>query len=235
LTPREKNLAITGLLQTIIETKVFQEKLKLRQVLEVFGDKFGGKLAILVDTEAFLVGQDRDKTPDLYEEEVSLPYHPIKMTLSTALRLILSQVGKGEATYIIRQGYIEITTLKASSAAHLLRQPIVLASFDNRPLQEVLDQFSAESGLAIHLDPNVGKKGQTAIKAMFNNTSLEGALVTVTEMAELKYVALERAIYVTTAEKAAIMRKEEQKRALERKDALPKGALPKAKRIESAP
>ncbi len=227
-TTREDNAAIMAMLQHTIDTKGLQEKVKLRMALEYFTDQFAGKLPILVDRDAFDAEFGGD-APELYEVEVSLPPVPAKMTLSTALRLLLAQAGKGEATYLIRQGQIEITTLKASSAANLLRHEPIFMSFDNRSLQEVLDQFADESGIAINLDPSVGKKGQIAIKARFFNTSLEDALVTVTEMAELKYVILERSIYVTTAEKAVIMREEEKKRALERKD-----AIQKAKRLEKA-
>src|SRR5207302_1633004 len=35
-----------------------------------------------------------------------------KMVMNTALRLVLSQVGKGNATYLIRRNFIEITTNK---------------------------------------------------------------------------------------------------------------------------
>src|SRR5260370_36929094 len=34
------------------------------------------------------------------------------MVMNTALRRILSQVGKGKATYVIRRSFIEITTVK---------------------------------------------------------------------------------------------------------------------------
>jgi hypothetical protein len=227
-TTREDNLALVAMLQHTIDTKGLRERVKLKTALEYFENEFAGKLPILVDKEAFAAELGAD-APDPYEEEVSLPPVPAKMTLSTALRLVVSQVGKGETTFLIRQGHVEITTLKASSAAYLLVQAPIFASFDNRPLQEVLDDFADERGIAIHLDPSIGKKGQTAIKAKFHNASLEDALVTVTEMAELKYVILERSIYITTAEKAAIMRKEEKQRALERKD-----IRPKAKRLEAA-
>ena len=79
------------------------------------------------------------------------------------------------------------------------------------------------------LDPNVGKKGQTPISAKFHNATLEDALITVTEMAELKFVIFERSVYVTTAERAVILRKEEAERALQRKV-----VKPMPKRLEAA-
>jgi hypothetical protein len=108
---RREASKIYRLLQQPIETKGLHEKVKLRTALEYFSDKFGGNLPILVDKEAFSADLGAD-APDPYEEEVSLPPVPSKMVMNTALRLILSQVGKGEATYLIRRSFIEITTNK---------------------------------------------------------------------------------------------------------------------------
>ena len=100
---------INKLLQMPIETKGLQEKVKLKTALEYFSDKFGGKLPILVDRDAF-ADERAEAAPDPYEEEVSLPPVPKTMIMSTALRLILAQVGKGKATYLIRREFVEITT-----------------------------------------------------------------------------------------------------------------------------
>ena len=138
--------------------------------------------------------------------------------MSLALRLVLSQVAQGEAAYIVRKDFIEIVPRQLTTAPYALRQTIAFATFDQRPLPEVLGQVAAEKCLAINIDPNVGKKGMTPISATFRNSSLEDMIVTVTEMAELKFVVLEHSVYVTTPEKAAVMRKEEEKRASERKE-----------------
>jgi len=155
--PPLEALVLMRLLQQPIDTKGLQEKVKLKTALEYFSDKFGGKLPMIVDREAFgpFVGPE-DLDP--YEEEVVLPPVPSKMLMSTALRLILSQVGKGQATYVIRQSYIEITTLKAGTAPGLLYRPLIVAAFEKRPLKEVLQELANAGGLEIHLDPNIGKK-----------------------------------------------------------------------------
>ncbi len=222
---RLRNVLILERLQQPVQTASLAEKVKLKTALEHLSDKFGGQLPILVDKEAF-AAELGPESNDAYEEEVCLPPVPSKMATATALRLIVSQIGKGQATYVIRQGHIEITTLKASSAAHLLREPMLVASFERRPLLEVLEHLSDESGLAIHLDPNVPKKIQP-ITARFRNSCFEVALVTVTEMAELKFVVMERSVFVTTPAKAVILRKEEAQRARERKQ-----LKPMAKKLE---
>ncbi|HZZ78015.1 MAG TPA: hypothetical protein VFE62_05835 [Gemmataceae bacterium] len=108
---RKEATEIYRLLQQPIDTKGLQEKVKLKTALEYFGDRFGGKLPILIDKESFTTELGAD-APDPYEEEVSLPPVPSKMVMNTALRLVLAQVGKGQATYLIRRNFIEITTIK---------------------------------------------------------------------------------------------------------------------------
>jgi hypothetical protein len=232
LSLHEQNTVLTRMLTTTIETKGLQEKVKLKTALEYFADKFGGRLPILIDRAAFgPIGEAN--TTDPYEEDVSLPPAPTKMAMDVALRLVLAQVAKGEATFLVRRGYIEITSRKASAAVHYLYRPSILLTFKQQPLQEVLDHLSDETGIDIHLDPKVGDKAKAMISARFRNTTLEDALVTVTEMADLKFVVLERSIFVTTPERAVIMRKEEKERESQRKELTPK-SISKAKRLEPA-
>jgi hypothetical protein len=232
LTRREENAILTRMLEETIETKGLQEKVKLKTALEYFSDKFGGRMPILINRSAFAAALGPD-AQDPYEEEVSLPPVPAKMPMTLALRLVLAQFGSGQATFIVRQGYIEITTLKASRAIEYLYQPSVLLTFKSQLLPEVLEQLSDESGIAIHLDPKVGDKIKTPITAKFRNTTLEDALVVITEMAELKFVVLDRSIFVTTPERATILRKEEKERDIPRRDSKPTEIEQGNKRWES--
>jgi tetratricopeptide (TPR) repeat protein len=72
----------------------------LRDVIEFLSDKY--ELTILVDTQAF----DQQGQKAVEDAPVKLPKMP-GVTLSTVLRLLLSQVN---GTYLIRRDYIEITT-----------------------------------------------------------------------------------------------------------------------------
>jgi WD40 repeat protein len=103
--------ALYRLLQRPIDTKGLHEKLKLKNALEYFSDAAGGKLSFLLDREAFAAELGRDAL-DPFEEEVCLPSVPSKMILNTALRMVLSQVGMGNAGCVMRPGFVEITTVK---------------------------------------------------------------------------------------------------------------------------
>ena len=173
-------------------------------------------MSILVDRAAFaaVLGPDGINP---YDDEVALPTVPSKMTMGTALCLILSQVGKGQATYVIRQSWIEIVPEKYTTSAFFLYQPTLAVTYEKRTLGEVLQGISDETGVAIYLDPSASEKAKTPISATFRNESLEDVLTPITEMAKLKYVALERSIYVTTPEHAKVIEKEEAVRRAKRK------------------
>jgi hypothetical protein len=225
----DREATIAQMLQERIETKGLQDRVKLKVALEYFSGKFEGKLPILVNRSAFaeLLGAD---AADPYEEEVSLPPVPSRLRFETALRLVLSQVGVGQASYFIRRGYIEVVPAQYTTAAYFLYQPMAAAIYDKRPLRGVLDDLADETGVSIHLDPQVGTKAGTPITATLRNASLEDALTTVTEMAQLKYVVLQRSVYVTTPEHAKTLEKEEAIRRKQRESA----PQPKMKRLEAA-
>jgi hypothetical protein len=154
------------------------------------------------------------------------------MLLGVALRLIVSQVAKGHATFIIRQNHIEIVPEKYTTSPYFLHQPMISADYQKRPLSDVLQDLSERTGIAINLDPNVGKKANTPIRVTLRNGSLEDALTPITEMAHLKYVVLHRSIYVTTPQNAKVIENEEKLRRQRRESApgMQPGA-PKVKRL----
>jgi hypothetical protein len=209
-TAREKTLALMRMLKQPIETKKLQEKVTLKTALEHLSNQFGGKLVILVDKEGFAAALGAD-APDPYEEEVVLPPHPAKMSLDTVLKMLLRQVAKGNGICVLRPnyGYIEIAPASSLTPEFPAEQRIVATDFVKRPLEEVLQELADETGVDIYLDPNIGDKAATPISATFRNATLEQVLVTVTEMARLKYVALERSAYVTTPKHAKVLEKEE--------------------------
>src|SRR6516164_342664 len=134
---REETLTLIRMLEQPIETKDMQEPVKLKVALEHFSDHFGGKLSILVDKNAFSAELGPD-SEDPYETEVCLPPVPAKMSVDRALRAIITQIGNGKATYVIRRNWIEITTLKHSAMANSLHHLCIVKSFEQQPLPDVL-------------------------------------------------------------------------------------------------
>jgi RNA polymerase sigma factor (sigma-70 family) len=217
--PHEETLAVMDMLEQPIHTKGLHEKVKLRTALQYFTEQFGGKLRILVDKEAFAAALDAD-APDAYEEEVVLPAEVSKMTLDQALRTVIAQVCQGKATYVIRRGWIEITSEAATRAVNSLHRPSIVGSYHQRPLAHLLQELSDKSGVTINLDPKI--EMNAPISATFRNCSLEEALVTVTEMGQVGYVVLAHSIFVTTPDRAKAMEQEENVRRKNREQPKPK-------------
>jgi hypothetical protein len=223
--------AVMEMLKQTIDTRGLQEKVKLKVALEYFSDKTAGKLAILIDMTGFANETDAD-AGDPYDEEVVLPPHPSKMPMGAALNLILNQVDKGRATFLVCQGRLEIVRASHATARRLMGERIFV-SFDKQPLSTVLAELSDMSGLAINIDPGVGDKAAKPIRASLRNTSVEDALVTVTEMADLKFVVLHHSIYVTTASKVKTLQEEENQRSKKREE-FNKAQQNQKKRLEAA-
>lgn len=191
---------ISDALETSFETKDLQEKVKFRDFLEIFGMKLGGKAPIVVDREAFQVELGAD-APDPLEEEVALPRVPTRLKGERALRIVLGQLGKGTATYLIRNGLIEITTAKAAAPETLLGYPIT-ARFEKKPLDEAIESLCEMSGATIIIDTRVGDKSRTPVSATFRNSiALDGAVRLLAEMADLQVDVQENVLFITSKPK----------------------------------
>ncbi len=187
-------------LERTLDTKGLQEKLKFKTALEHLNDQFAGKLPIIVDREAFAAELGAEAI-DPYEEEVSLPPVPAKMRASQALRLLLSQVGRGEAVYLIRNGCIEVTTAKRAAPEALLAYPIS-ARFDKKSLEDAIEALCEQSGATVVIDARVGDKAKTPVSATFRGTiALEGAVRLLAEMADLQADVRENVLFITNTPK----------------------------------
>jgi hypothetical protein len=92
----------------------------------------------------------------------------------------------------------------------------VRGTFDKRPLNAVLHELSESQGATIIIDKRVGDKAKTEITATFrDDVSLLAALRILTEMADLKAVVLDGAVFVTTPATAEALRKESSPRPTE--------------------
>lgn len=138
---------------------------------------------------------------------------PSRMSVRAILQMALNEFDGGEATFLIRQGRVEITTKQAASLPNLLKQTFA-ASFDRQPLEVVLDDLSDLTGVSVVVDGRARDKARTAIiTARFrNDVPVLEALRMVTESAELTLVELPggtsptRALFVTTPEHARTLR-----------------------------
>jgi hypothetical protein len=125
------------------------------------------------------------------------------MTGGTALRLALSQVGRGEATYYFRSGQIVVTSAKRTLSPHFLESTSVEAKFTNRPLTAALDELAEQSGVSILIDCREWAKAQKPVSARFQEAKLRTAVQLLSDTAGLKAVVVDNVIYVTSPENVA--------------------------------
>jgi hypothetical protein len=173
----------------------------------------GRDLTFYVDVKLFSKDVQAVIDGELPPPRFKLQPLPERMTIRAILQNAVSQFDGEEATFLIRQGRVEITTKKAAALPSLLKQTFA-ASFDRQPLEMVLDDISDLTGVSVVIDGRAKEKMRTAITARFrNDVPLLEALQMVTESAELKLVEISgssgspRALFVTTPEHAQVLRR----------------------------
>jgi len=183
----------------------------LRDALEFISDRY--QLTILIDEQAFK-SQRKEKEKNVGDEHVRLP----KMNgipAGTILSLLAAQV---DGTYLVRPEYVEITTLKRSRPVDWVSSdrdlaPKVNATFDQRPLDRALRQLASSSGINVILDGRVTEKAaQTPITTTFIQAPVDTAVQLLADMGDLKSVAMDNMLYVTTKANAEALQSEQESR-----------------------
>jgi hypothetical protein len=184
----------------------------LKDALEFFASNWD--MTIIIDPKAFeMIGVQK-----VEEQPVQLP-KMVGVSRTTALRMLLGQI-KGDAysgTYLIRGDHVLITTTwhatpevwrdgPPGAGASI---PTVEVEFDRRPLDEALKEIADHSGINVVLDPNVGEKARKTVTARLNNTRVDSAVRILAAMADLRSIAIDNVLFVTSAEKAKALRIEE--------------------------
>lgn len=156
-------------------------------------------------------------------------------TIATVLRNFLARIPvRSGATYLIREDSIEVTTglfvwLELGRDADLdvptpilNPLPLVYSQFDKRPLEDTLQFLADCSGCTIVLDPTVGEKSKMPISVRLKNVPLETTLRLLAEMTDLRLVQIDNVSFMTSAEKALRLEKEEAQRQTASKPIAPR-------------
>ena len=178
----------------------------LKDAVEFFSDRFD--VTILVDIVAFKA----EGVENVEELPVGLP-RMAQASLSTILRLLTGQVN---ATYLVTASHIEITTARRTRPAewtaemrHLV--PTVTVLFRNEKLDLALRELAGLTGVNVLVDARVAEMvSKTAISEEFCNTPVDTAVRLLTDMVDLKVVAVDNVLYVTTKANAETLRAEQQ-------------------------
>jgi DNA-directed RNA polymerase subunit K/omega len=182
--------------------------------------------------KAELPGMDVGKM----EVAATAPIPPMDAALSTVLKKILARIAiPSGAVYVLRKDRIEITTGMYVADEFYPRRarppfsPLVIVSFENKPLDKALSELAGQTQRNVVLDVRAGKAGKTSITADFLNVPLNEAVLLLADMANLDSVPVGRTYYVTTRENAKTLRaaqQREQRARLQRKKQLRSEAKP---------
>jgi hypothetical protein len=173
--------------------------------LEDWAQERGKELPIFIDVKAF----QEESSLLLFRGQIPPPKLlglPPRMRVGDVLQVIVAQLEE-ESTLLVRKNRVEITTKKAASRDNLLKQTFV-ASFEQYPLEFVLEDLAEITGVSVIVDGRSKEKIRTPVTARFrNDVPLRDALRMVTESAELKLVFLPGGLFVTTPSHADALEK----------------------------
>jgi hypothetical protein len=223
-----ENNAIIRLLDEMVDMKDFQQPMSMKEALGLLMEKFevkGKALPILVDGASFR----RENHTLIYDEQVQFAPYPRQLAMGQLLQLMLSRVAKRDATFLVRNGAVEITTKKEACPEALLKRKVI-ARFSNTPFDEAMEELSAVTGASIVLDVRLGDKLKAPVSASLkNDVSLGAALRMLSDMVDLKVVFLPGGIYVTHPFNADNMQRElrEQEKSMPKKESLRPAAIQK--------
>ncbi len=203
--------ALLRLLDENMDLKDFQNQVGItfKGALDLISEKFAAKgkeLPFRINYQAFKKGTTARSIVD-GELPAKVPSTPRRLPVGTLLRIILEQEDL-DATFLIRNGMVEILPAKQATPAWLLKNKVT-GTFYRETLEDVLQALSFQTGATLVLDCRAGDLAKTPIRAMFrNDVTLEAALCMVTEMAQLKVVVMPGGIFITTPTHANGMQKE---------------------------
>jgi hypothetical protein len=181
-------------------------KTTLREALDLLAKQFD--LTFDVNDRAFAA----ENQPDVPKAEIiqAAPLPPLKnVRLDAVLRKVLARVPcESGATYMLRDDLIEVTTRQAQAAEvwgefNGPRLPLVNATLDKVPLEDALKDLAEQAEFNVLLDNRAGERGKTPVSARLRNLPLDTALRLLSDMADLRSVHIDNALYVTTKENAA--------------------------------
>ena len=230
---REQNAAATrAQMRTPVEFRGFDDPdTKLGEAADYLARAYG--IGFFFNEKAF-----RD---DAVEDVITTPLGKEipkmkNVALATVLGRVLDRLDvAGGATWFVRNGVVEVTTVRAYRAEFYPGRPdgpfppLVSVAFEKLPLEEALKLVAEENDGNVVLDVRAGEKAKSPVTARFGNVPLDTAVLLLADMAGLKSVEVDGVYYVTSRENAKTLREEQPKSRAVRPEA------PKAAKDKPAP
>jgi hypothetical protein len=166
------------------------QKVPFRLVLKYLVDKLAllkQPLDVVIDQASFNKATAGD-TFDLLEVDVTFPPFLPTATVQECLEIALRQVPTDNATFLIRNGRIDILTSDESNINVLLDKGIAI-QFREFPLKLAIEELAEHTGLTVMIDPRCGAELNKSVNVRAqNDISPRGILTSWADMFELKLV-----------------------------------------------
>lgn len=168
-------------------------------------------------------GFKADRCTDVGKEIVSLP--PVRgMPLETILKDLLSRL-KPEATFLVQGDHVVVVSKAALERGEMLQER-VHAAYENKPLDEVLQELSDKTAVTVLVDPRLGNNANTRITATLRGVPLRTAVELLADMAGATAIVRGEALYVTTRENAQALEQAQKPNKAASADPTPKPEQP---------
>jgi hypothetical protein len=103
---------VSANLGTLIETADFQKPMTFKEALFLLHEKLAAKQKAVGFGVAHGAFKDEDPTaPDIFESQMKLKFQQNELTASTVLNRMLAEIPTKNAAFVVRDGYVEITTV----------------------------------------------------------------------------------------------------------------------------
>src|SRR5262249_61190348 len=148
-----------------IDTTPLQERMPLSKVLEWFrrlAAERGKEVPILIRKTWFR--EENPDAPEVEDTQVEFPPMPRRMAFGHALAFALSRVPTNNATYLVKPGYLEITTVERAALPRLLSQRVSVR-FGNVSLAEALRTLAEAGGISVVVDSRLAGRTRTPVYA----------------------------------------------------------------------
>jgi RNA polymerase sigma factor (sigma-70 family) len=186
-------------------------KTTLADALEVLSQEIG--IPLEVNERAFEVVN----RPGFHRDTVVGTLPPMNGPPRVLLQRLLSRLPLDVgATYVVRDGVIEITPVQVIREELGVEDrpllPLVFEEFEEVPLREALRRLSDASGFNVVLDPRAvnGAGGKSLadmpVSARLRNVPVDTAARLLASMVDLRMVRLDNVLYITTQNKADELR-----------------------------
>lgn len=208
---------LAQLQRTVNLDKGIDPNTPLKDAIEYLADKYD--MTMLVDSKAF----EEIGVQKVEEQPVQMP-KMVGVSMATVLRLLLGQI-KGDVhcgTYSIQDDHILITTTQQASNAETWTAdsdspaPAVDVDCLHRPLQDVLNDMRELTRINILVDARVTDKVRKPVTATLGKVPVDTAVRLLADMVDLRAVAVDNVLYVTSPENAKELQAQQEARARQR-------------------